>query len=88
MDPFRNNQALMPQMQNPQQFNPNNPLFNNMFGGFANFQNQLNQLTQQIQQAQQSPQAMVQQMLNSGQITQQQFEQARQIANQLTGMNL
>lgn len=52
-------------------FNQNNPMFNN-------FANSLSQ---------QNPQALVQQMLNSGKMSPQQFEQLRQQANMLTGMN-
>ena len=35
-----------------------------------------------------NPQQMVQQLLNSGKMTQQQFEQLRNMANQFTGMNM
>lgn len=54
-----------------------------MFGGLSNFQQQLQQFASRFQN--QNPQAMVQNLLNSGQMTQQQFEQYRAIANQITG---
>lgn len=78
-----------PQMQQNQrmQIDPNNPLFNQYFGGYNNFQTQLNQMAAQVQQASQSPQQAVQAMLNSGQMTPQMFEAIRPIANMLTGMN-
>lgn len=48
------------------------------------FQQQLNSFAQNIQRDA-NPQKMVQDLLNSGKMTQTQFEQYRQIANQLTG---
>lgn len=48
------------------------------------FQQQLNSFAQNIQRDA-NPQKMVQDLLNSGKMTQAQFEQYRQIANQLTG---
>lgn len=61
----------------------------NMFGGFNNFQNQFNAFAQQFNmQNNVSPQEKVQQLLNSGQMTQQQFDQFRAIANQITGKKL
>lgn len=65
----------------------NNNLFN-MFGGFNNFQNQFNAFKQQFMMSGISPQEKVQQLLNSGQMTQQQFDQLRMIANQITGKNM
>ena len=91
MNAFYNNQQPPMFMQNPNpgvninpMMNPNNPLFNN-FGGYQNFMNGLNSFAQQLHQ---DPRMQAQQMLNSGQMTQQQFEQLRQMANALTGMNL
>ena len=61
----------------------------NMFGGFNNFQNQFNAFKQQFNmQNNISPQEKVQQLLNSGQMTQQQFDQLREMANKITGKNL
>ena len=62
----------------------------NLFGGLQNFQNQFNAFKQQfqMQNGNISPQEKVQQLLNSGQMSQQQFDQLRQIANQITGKNL
>lgn len=56
-----------------------------MFGGIQNFQNQFNQFKQQI--GNQNPQQMVQQLLDSGRMSQQQFNQLRQMANQIMGRN-
>lgn len=64
----------------------NNNFFN-LFGGAMNFQQQFNQFTNQFRQSGQSPQQIVQNMLNSGQMTQEQFNQPRAIANQITGKN-
>lgn len=62
--------------------------FLNMFGGAMNFQQQFNQFVQQFRQpGAMSPQQIVQNMLNSGQMTQQQFNQIRDIANRITGRN-
>lgn len=65
----------------------NNPMFN-MFGGFANFMAQFNQFRQNIQQNGIDPKQQVQQLLNSGQMTQEQFNQFREMANQITGKNM
>ena len=62
-----------------------NPIFS-MFGGFSNFQNQFQNFAQQMQ-GQMNPQMQVQQLLNSGRMTQQQFENIRSIANGIMGTN-
>lgn len=61
-----------------------NPLFN-MFGNsqFGNMSGLIQQFQQFKQQFQGDPKAQVQQMLNSGQISQAQYNQAVQIANAL-----
>ena len=63
----------------------NNPLFN-MFGG----QQIMNPMIQKFQQFRQSfsgnPQQQVQQLLNSGKISQAQYNQAVQITNQMRKM--
>lgn len=59
---------------------------NNPFGNMQNFMQQF-QLFQQQMQGKGDPQAMVQNMLNSGQMTQDQFNQLRMMANQITGKN-
>lgn len=75
-------------------FNPNNPIFNQMFGGFNNFQNNFNQFAQQFGQGmdqnsmEKFAQNKVQEMLNTGQMSPQQFEQIRQVVNQMTGRNM
>lgn len=72
---------------------PNNPIFNQMFGGYNNFQAAFNPFVQQVMQGMngvnvdEQIQFMIQQKLNSGEISQQQFESVRQTVNQLTGMN-
>lgn len=61
----------------------------NMFGNYNNFQNQFNLFKQNfMMQNNVSPQEKVQQLLNSGQMTQEQFDQLRAIANKITGKNL
>ena len=57
------------------------------FGGPLGFMNQFNQFRQNLQQNGINPQQQVQQLLNSGQMTQEQFNQYRDIANQITGRN-
>ena len=70
-----------------------NQLFNILGGGapqmpgpFGNIMNMLVALTQFRQNFQGNPQQQVQQMLNSGQITQEQFNQAAQMATQIQNM--
>lgn len=63
----------------------NNPIFN-MFGGISNFQQQFNQFKQNLPNGF-NPQNKVQELLNSGQMSPQQFEQFRQIADAITGRN-
>ena len=60
----------------PNNFNRNMPQSNNIMQRF-------NQFCQQMQGR--NPQEMVQQLLNNGQMTQAQFEQFRQLANNLLG---
>lgn len=64
-----------------------NPMFN-AFGGFANFMKSFEQFKQNVQQNGINPQQQVQQLLNSGQMTQEQFNQLRAMANQITGKNM
>lgn len=59
--------------QQAQQFQ--NPQFRQQFEAFA----------RNFQQSGQNPQAIVQQLLNSGQMTQDQFNKLREMANQITG---
>lgn len=73
-----------------QQFDPNNPVFQQL-GGFQNFQNAFNALSQQVPQnfdPKTVGQQFVQQRMASGAISNKDFERARQIANAITGMNL
>ena len=60
----------------------------NLFGGIQNFQNQFNLFKQNMAQQNADPKQKVQELLNSGKMTQQQFEQLRQIANRITGKNM
>lgn len=59
-----------------------------MFGGQQNFNNQLSQFSQGVQQQGINPQQQVQALLNSGRMSQQQFNQLRTLANMLTGRNM
>ena len=52
------------------------------------FRQQFENFARQFQQNGQNPQAVVQQLLNSGQMTQDQFNRLRDIANQITGLRL
>lgn len=71
----------------PFNFNPNNPIFQR-FGGFNNFQAQFANFANQFRNGPNVDfQQMVQQKLDSGQMTQEQFEALRQQVNQMTGMN-
>ena len=73
-----------PPTQNPfGNINQTNPILNN-FGGYQNFMNGLNSFAQQMQQ---DPRQKAQQLLNSGQMSRQQFEWCRQMANSIMGMN-
>ena len=72
---------------------PNNPIFGQMFGGFNQFQQAFGQFAQMmgfapngnVNQMEQMAQQKIQEALNSGKITQQQFEEARQRVMQMTG---
>ncbi len=63
----------------------NNNMFQR-FGGPQNFINQFNQFRQNFSN-QQNPQQMVQQLLDSGKMTQEQFNQLSQMANQIINRN-
>ena len=54
------------------------------FGGLTNMIAQFNKFKQQIHQQGIDPQQRVQELLRSGQMSQAQFEQLRQIANMLS----
>lgn len=66
-----------------------NPLFNALGGGSPNLGN-MTQLIQQFQQFKQTfrgdPRQQIQQMLNSGQVSQERYNQAVQLAQQLQGL--
>ena len=58
---------------------PMNPT--QMFGNVQNMMNQFQQFRNQIQQQGIDPQQQVQELLRSGRMSQQQFEQLKQMAN-------
>ena len=62
-----------------------NPILS-MFGNYQNFQNQFNNFQKQMGGI--NPQAAVQQLLNSGQMSQQQFNQICGLANQIMGRRM
>ncbi len=67
---------------------------NNIVNSFGNLQNLKSQFDSFVKNFNQTnitnltPQQMVQNMLNSGQMSQQQFNELRSIANQITGKNI
>lgn len=67
----------------------NNPLFSALGGGMPNLGN-MGQIIQQFQQFKNTfkgdPRQQIQQMLNSGQVSQQQYNNAVQLAQQLQGI--
>ena len=69
--------------------NPNNQQnIYNQFGGYQNFLQTFNTFKNQFYGSSAlTPQQVVQNMLNSGQMSQAQFEQLRSMANQITGKN-
>ena len=74
-------------------FNQINPQLFNQFGGFQNFQNQFNTFANNFMNGMAgnmptNPQQAVQQALDRGQMSPQQFAMLRRQANMLTGMNL
>lgn len=62
-----------------------NPLFN-MFGQFGNMQNMVSQFNQFKKTFNGDPKQQVQELLNSGKITQAQYDQAVQMAKSLQSM--
>ena len=62
---------------------PMNPM--QMFGNMQNIVQQFNQFRQQIQQQGVNPQQQVMQLLQSGKMSQQQFEQLKAMASMLSG---
>ena len=69
----------------PMNNQPQNPIFS-MFGSMQNFNNQFNSFKQNFsQQGFGNPQALVQNMLNTGQMTQSQFNQLSAMADAIMG---
>lgn len=62
-----------------------NQIGNNPFSSPQAFQNAASQLMASLNQMGMTPQARVEQLIRSGAMTQQQFSQLAQVANQLTG---
>ena len=62
---------------------PMNPM--QMFGNMQNMMAQFNQFRQQIQQQGINPQQQIMQLLQSGKMSQQQFEQLKAMASMLSG---
>ncbi len=63
-------------------------MFQQLLNNPLQFKQQFEQFARNFQQSGQNPQALVQQLLNQGKMTQDQFNQFRNIANQITGMRL
>lgn len=59
---------------------------NKLSGPFGNMQNMINQFNQFRQSFQGNPQQQVQELLNSGRMSQEQFNQLKQLADQFQGM--
>lgn len=55
---------------------------------FADFINRFNQFKQNFQQSGIDPKQKVQELLNSGQMSQEQFNTLRMLANQITGKRM
>ena len=59
-----------------------------MFGGQQNFMTQFNNMKQQYAMQGINPQQRVQELLNSGQMSQEQFNRLRMLANIISGKNI
>lgn len=70
---------MLNQGQNPQ------PQFNNMFGNFGNFMKQYSAFKNRMSGIK-DPKAEVERMLANGEITQEQFNQVAQMANEAYSM--
>ncbi len=75
---------LRPQQPQAQQSQPQNPIFQ-MFGGMQQFQQNFNMFAQSIANQGTDPKQVVQSLLDSGKMTQDQFNQLSQMANMITG---
>lgn len=63
-------------------------MFQQILSNPQQFKQQFENFARNFQQGGQNPQALVQQLLNQGKMTQSQFNQYRDIANQILGMRL
>lgn len=66
--------------------NNNQNAFYSMFGGKQNFDTQFSNFANQMKNI--NPEEKVRSMLQSGQMTQEQFNRFRDIANMITGKNM
>lgn len=73
-------QSIYNQMNNEN----SNPIFN-LFGGFQRFQQNFYNFANQVRHSGTSPEAAVRELINSGRMTQEQFNQFSSIANQIVG---
>ena len=62
-------------------------MYNNPMNNAQNIQNQFNQFVQNFRQGNQDPRQKIQELLDSGRMTQQQYNQLRQMANKFLGTN-
>ena len=62
-------------------------MYNNPMNNAQNMQNQFNQFVQNFRQGNQDPRQKIQELLDSGRMTQQQYNQLRQMANKFLGTN-
>lgn len=67
-------------------YNTLNNNSNNLLGPFGNMQNFVQRLNQFSQTIQSDPKQQVQQLLNSGRMSQQQYNQLSQVATQIQKM--
>ena len=74
--------------QNANMMPPMNPMMNLLSNRIPGFNNAYMNAMQLIQQSNQSPEQIVRGLLQNGQISQDQFNQASMIANMLTGRKL
>ena len=60
-------------------------LINKLFGNQSNLEQQLHNVKNNMAMNNQNPQAMVQQMLDSGKMSQDQFNKCREVVNSILG---
>ena len=62
-------------------------MYNNNQMDMQNLQSRFNQFVQNFKQGGKDPKEQIQELLNSGKMTQQQYNQLRQVANRFLGTN-